>query len=104
MVSRCGRPGRFIRLASVKWLVTMPAALLAAAAFAAPAAASLASPAQTPSRTITWVGAKSTAWELAGNWSPARVPSTHDWACIPAGTTRKPVARMPSAGSPTAAS
>jgi fibronectin-binding autotransporter adhesin len=85
---RSGHKERFTRLAAVRWLMVI-AGLLVAVGSVAPAAA--ASPKQTPSCTVTWVGGKSTAWELAGNWSPARIPNTHDWACIPAGTKRSPV-------------
>jgi hypothetical protein len=38
----------------------------------------------------TWTGATSTAWNLAGNWSPSGVPIATDNVTIPSGTTNSP--------------
>jgi hypothetical protein len=40
-------------------------------------------------QTLTWTGASSTAWALAGNWSPAQTPTPIDTVII-ASTTNKP--------------
>lgn len=44
-----------------------------------------------PSTTYTWTGAISTAWETAGNWSPAGVPTANDDVIIPANLGVYPV-------------
>src|SRR5436305_13466153 len=43
-------------------------------------------PAGAATCTITWTGGGGDGrWTTAGNWSPARIPTTTDYACIPAG-------------------
>jgi RHS repeat-associated protein len=41
--------------------------------------------------TVDWNGSSSNSWSTASNWTPARVPSTSDWACIPASAPHLPV-------------
>jgi type IV secretory pathway protease TraF len=60
-------------------------ALLAATAWAAPAAARLAA---APGCTVTWSASAATqAWSTAENWDPQRVPGPADDVCVPAGRT-----------------
>ncbi len=40
-----------------------------------------------PTCTKNWVGPAGGAFETTGNWSPAGVPTTTDYACSPAGST-----------------
>jgi alpha-tubulin suppressor-like RCC1 family protein len=46
--------------------------------------------ATSPLTTRTWTGATSFDWSVAGNWSPAQVPTTADDVIIPAGTANAP--------------
>jgi hypothetical protein len=41
--------------------------------------------------TRTWTGAVNSDWNLAGNWSPAGIPSADENVVIPGGTPRVPV-------------
>ncbi|MFD2787593.1 DUF4394 domain-containing protein [Hymenobacter rubripertinctus] len=47
-----------------------------------------------PNGTITWTGAVSTAWALAGNWSPMQIPTSSDDVLIP-DTANDPVVSDP---------
>jgi len=46
---------------------------------------------QAPGCSITWIGTSSNSWTDPTNWGPARLPSTSDWACIPASSSGQPV-------------
>src|SRR5579885_1766261 len=72
-------PGRALR--ALAYLLGVLSGVLAAALFVAPAP-----PAAAATCTINWTGSAGDGrWLTAGNWSPARIPNTTDYACIPAG-------------------
>lgn len=61
-------------------------ALLDSTAGGLPAMATSSTPG--PTCTINWVGPSAGgSWTTASNWSPARVPTTTDFACIPSSVT-----------------
>src|SRR5436305_15190308 len=67
-------------LGAVAHLLLLLCAVTAVALMAAPG------PAGAATCSVTWTGSAGDGrWPTAANWSPARIPTTTDYACIPTG-------------------